>query len=369
MNLCFISHWRDWPDLSLSTIFETGRANGKLFLILHSVFLFLIIWIFLEQTVYAILRAIGFSETYEEKAAQTAWITLAPAVIVTLLETKFHRLADILSMKSAKMIIVTVLLIAGVVDFGRDYLLWQEQKSFNIKESGQDLGQILGKNAVITGPMAPTLLLENNLRGMIYAVGISEADTGLFKKFPATHFAIDVASAQIVIDEFPQLDKAKLIADYWVRDTDVGIYKIWGATGNVPAEQYVSTDYEIGCKFMESEQYDSAQFYIEKFLDQYPANKSALKLLSDIYSFHGDIAAGLGAIRTACGLYPNDFSLLSSEAAICQKIFVATGDKQYQAVALRDFRKVLKMNPYQADEIEAITRQIANFKSDDLKTQ
>ena len=120
---------------------------------------------------------------------------------------------------------------------------------------------------------------------------------------------------------------------------------------------------------MESEQYDSAQFYIEKFLDQYPANKSALKLLSDIYSFHGDIAAGLGAIRTACGLYPNDFSLLSSEAAICQKIFVATGDKQYQAVALRDFRKVLKMNPYQADEIEAITRQIANFKSDDLKTQ
>jgi len=349
--------------------FETGRANGKLFLILHSVFLFLIIWIFLEQTVYAILRAIGFSETYEEKAAQTAWITLAPAVIVTLLETKFHRLADILSMKSAKMIIVTVLLIAGVVDFGRDYLLWQEQKSFNIKESGQDLGQILGKNAVITGPMAPTLLLENNLRGMIYAVGISEADTGLFKKFPATHFAIDVASAQIVIDEFPQLDKAKLIADYWVRDTDVGIYKIWGATGNVPAEQYVSTDYEIGCKFMESEQYDSAQFYIEKFLDQYPANKSALKLLSDIYSFHGDIAAGLGAIRTACGLYPNDFSLLSSEAAICQKIFVATGDKQYQAVALRDFRKVLKMNPYQADEIEAITRQIANFKSDDLKTQ
>lgn len=348
---------------------EMDCAHRKLFRVLRNVFLFLIVWIFLEQTVYAILRAIGFAETYDEKAAQTVWITLAPAIISTLLEMRFRWLANILSLKSAKIIIVVMLLTAGIGDFGRDYFHWQEQKSYNIKEASQDLRQILDKSAVIIGPMAPTFLLENNLRGMIYAVGISKADTGLFNKFPATHFAIDIASAQKIIDEFPQLERAELIADYWVRDSDVGIYKLCDVTGNPAAKRYVSTDYEIGCKFMESERYDSAQYYIERFLDQYPTNKSALKLLSDIYSFQGDITAGLGAIRAACGLYPNDFSLLSSEAATCQKIFVASGDKQYQALALENFRKVLKMNPYQADEIEAITRQIANFKSNDSLMQ
>ncbi len=335
--------------------------------ILISLFLFLLVWIFLEQIVYGLFRVIGFSETYEKKSAQTVWITLIPAVAVTFLELKFKRLRNALSQISVRTILLGVLMILGLFDFGISYSTWQEQRSYIIREAGQDLGEILNKNAIITGPMAPTLLLENGLRGMIYAVGISKDEPDLFKKYPATHFAIDVESSQKVTSEFPQLEDAKLIADYWVRDDNVGVYKIWEATGNVIAEKYIPTDYETGCKFIDSGQYDSAQVYIERFLDLYPSNKSALKVLSDIYSFQGEIIAGLGVLKTACELYPRDFSLLFSKATTCQKIFVTTNDDQYRRLALEDFRAVLKLNPYQADEIESVTRNIANFNSKNTK--
>jgi len=327
--------------------------------VLRYILFFLLTWIFLEQFAYSIWRAIGFSETYEEKAAETVWMMLAPAILITFMEARFNSFTELLSSKLIRISLLIFLLIWTGVDFGKDYLVWRQQKSFNIREAGRDIGEILNKDAVITGPMAPTLLLENNLRGVIYAVGISKRDTALFQKYPITHFAIDMASAAVVTKEFPQLEKGKLIADYWIRDSDVGIYKIWNAIENREAQKYTPTDYEMACSYIDSENYDSARYLTERFLDKSPKNKSALKLLSDVYSFEGEAIAALGVLKMASGLYPHDFPLLLSEGTSFQKLYIATKDDQYRAAALDCFRRVLKLDPYQADEIEALTRQIA----------
>jgi 4-amino-4-deoxy-L-arabinose transferase-like glycosyltransferase len=341
---------------------EFRQTDGRKSKLIIHLFLFFIIWLLLENIAYGLNRMLDIGGTYEEISARVVWLALAPALVLTFLIYRFPKLKNILAKPLIRNSIVVILIVATLVEFELDFNRWRIQKSYNIKEAGQDLGEILNRDAIIVGPMAPTLLLENNLKGMFYAVGISKNDSLLFEKYPATHFAIDLSASSIIGEEFPRLKEAKLIADYWIRDSNVGIYRIDRLTGNVVAQNYIPTDYEKACQFLESDQRDSAQFYAGIFFDKNQRNKSVLKLLSDLYAFDGEIIASVGAIKTAAAIYPDDFSLTLALAAACQKAFIATGDKSYQSMAYDNYSKVLIKNPFQSDEIENITRQIAALK-------
>src|SRR3989304_4721428 len=124
--------------------------------------------------------------------------------------------------------------------------------------------------------MAPALLLENKWRGMIYAAGISRDDPELFIKYPATHFAVNKEASSTIVGEFSNLGQARPVSDYWIRDANIILVRICHLTGNREAAAYHPSEFEIGRDFFEEKLFDSAAYYIERFLSVHPDNLSAL---------------------------------------------------------------------------------------------
>jgi len=337
-----------------SSAMMTGQAREKRSF-RYYILIFFLFWIFLEQLAFNVFIGNEFSGAYQDMV----WLSASVAVILTYIEFRAGFIGFITS-KYFKTAAVALIIIFTLWNFGSNYYQRQQQKSLNIKEAGQDLGQILNESAVVSGPIAPTLLLENDLKGFIYAVGISDYDPDLFLKNPVTHFAIDINAADLILEKYPQFKKAHMVTDYWINDVRVVIMRISDLTGNPEAARYELTDYEKGHRFIENNVYDSALYYMQKFNKEYPENKSALRALAGLYPVTGDAERGLEVLNRAVALYPHDFSLQMDLAVYYQKMYVATGEEWMMSMARKHYEKVLELNPYHWEEINATARMIGN---------
>jgi 4-amino-4-deoxy-L-arabinose transferase-like glycosyltransferase len=335
---------------------EEGRNFGKY---ITAILLFLIFWVFLEQACYGWYREEGFVAMHRK----LVWITFLPAALSAYLEMRYDFLKKLMAKKKTNQIVLASLIILAIWNFGSGYWTWQKQKSYNIKEAASDLNQILNPEAILCGPIAPTFIMDNKLKGMVYALGISGKDRDLFQKFPATHFAIDVDASGRIIEEFPELETTQKIADFWIRDADVAVVDIYKLTGNQSAESYRPTLFEIGRQFMNKKVFDSALIYVEQFANRYPDNKSALLALSDLYPIAGETNLGLLAIKKAVMLYPRDFSVLMTLGSFYEKSYIATGDRSYLNQALDKYREALALNPFQEDEITRLRERLSRFRN------
>ena len=334
---------------------EDRRETKRQFL--KYLMLFFLFWMLLDQLVFNIF----YLGTYGTMADSIVLYTLAPAILITYLEYRFNFMKVILN-RTFVIAVVSLAIIGVIFNFGRPYRDWQQQKSFIISEAGEDLGEILGENAVVCGPIVPSLLLENNLKGCIYAVGVSDNDPNFFRKNPVTHFAIDADASGMILNKYKELTSAITTALYWIRDGKIIIVNISHLTGNREAAAYQPTDYEMARAFMQDKVYDSALYYMERFAQKYPNNKSALKSLGDLYPLNGQPDKAMAPLQRADALYPRDFSVKFALAMYYQKRFVATDDYGYRHLALQKYEEVVAVNPYQADEVNEITRWIASFK-------
>lgn len=329
-----------------------GRISLKHNYLQH-ILKFLLFWVLLEQLAFNILYVGQFEEVYR----MVVWYSALIAIIVTLVDLKYGFLR-FLNWKYFKTFAVIAIVIFCLCSFGLSYSEWQKQKSFNIREAGLDLGEILNKDAVVCGPIAPTLLLENSLKGAIYAVGVTDSDADFFHKYPITHFALDAEAVGLIVRKYPELTDAKTVAEYWIRDSKIVVVRISDLTGNKQAAAYNPTDFEIGLRFMKDKIHDSALCYMEQFIREYPNNKSALKSLGTLYPINGQIDKGMSALQKAVALYPRDFSVFMALAVYYQTRYVASGDSQFKYLARKTYLKAIEINPYQADEAMAMAQKI-----------
>ncbi|SYZ74372.1 membrane hypothetical protein [Candidatus Zixiibacteriota bacterium] len=339
-----------------SADYKEAVQNRK---VVWAILFFFVIWIFLEQVSFSFYIDEGFLAVYK----WLVWLNLIPALVITYCEMKFSFCKHLIGKKVVNALIF-LLLAFSLGEFALSFRTWQIEKSYNLKEAGKDLAQILGPETVLSGPMAPSLLPENKFKGLIYAVGISKDDPALFEKFPVTHFAIDADGTTTISDEFPALKNTVPITDYWIRDADVLVGKINQVTGNPIAAQYQPTDYEFGRQYFLAGQYDSARVFWEQFAARFPDNKSVLRSLSELDALTGLPELGMQSIQKAAALYPRDFSIQMALATFYQRYFIATGNPAFQELAKECYLKVVEMNPYQSDEAADFIRKISSFRDE-----
>lgn len=318
---------------------------------------FILFWILLEQLIFSGF----FNNRFVDMHKKVVWITALPAFAIALAEMKFGFMR-FLARSRVYPVLSVLIILSAFANFGFSYLKWEKQKSFNIMDAGEDLQQVLNDDAVICGPIAPTFLIENDLKGMIYAVGISDTDKDFFRRHPVTHFAIDADASGLITDRFPELTAARTVAEYWIRDTKVIVVRISDLTGNRISGEYVPTEYEIGRHFMEKKVFDSALYYMERFAAQYHENKSVLRVLGELYPVNGQIDRAMPVLQKAVALYSYDFSILMGQATYYHKRYVATGERQFLYLAREAYESVSEKNPYRADEVAEMARKIALFK-------
>jgi len=324
----------------------------------YLIILFFLLWILFEQLVFNIF----YSNSFKPLHQRLVWFSAPAAIIVTMIEMRFKFLRMIFH-RYFRMSAIVFIVIFTLFNFGISYLKWQEQESFNITETSRDIGEVLGEDAVICGPIIPTLLLENNLKGIIYGSGITDQDTGLFSRYPATHIIVEEIGSWDIIEKFTGLDSTKLVATYWIRDFRYIVARISDLTGNRRAAVYQPTDFEIGRRFMEMKIYDSAFYYLERFKKKYPDNKSVLLALGEIYPIIGQVANAELIYQKAVSLYPRDFSVLLAQGIYYQARYTISGDRKFLNLAHRIYQEVVTINPYQADRIIEIASKIAKHQS------
>lgn len=345
-----------FPMIAIASMTITGDLKGsteKGGFFRHFI-LFAVAWICLEQAVFILFS----SGQFDKLAGRFVWYTAPIALILVLIEYKLrllHRLRF-----SKYNFIWTVLFIALVLfNFGRSYIIWHRQTAFNLKEAGRDLGEMVGDKAVIGGPMAPALLYENNLKGMIYAVGISDDDPDYFRKYPITHFATEASASGLIIEKFPELEQALNTADFWIRDSKILLVRINHLTGNPRAAGYRPTDLELGRVWMDRRVYDSALVYINRFADEFPDNKTAIKLLSELLPANGYIDEGLAVLEKGIRLYPDDYVLYILKGTFYHKMYYSTNERRFLDQAYVAYADALRKNRFCSKQIEEIMEKFA----------
>ena len=312
--------------------FSESRKIG----ITRTIILILLCWFTVAQFAFMV----SADSSTQPPLSQLVWYYLIPAVIaavaIILFRNKYLRLI------SCRNIIPVAFLILCVLTQAHWIYKWFDKLTYNLKMAGADLAQIVNDDAVVIGPYAQALTIDNRLRSFVYMFGLPHKEENLFQKFHCTHLAADITNEEAAMEDYPELKGRVKLARYWVRDVTVNIS---GIPDKKNASQYMPTDYEKASMFYASQKYDSALSYLQKFLGRFPENKSAISLQSNCYIQIDNIDKGLDVYTKLMALYPDDYSLYFDLALLQYKIYLMTGKKENLEKSSLLFKMAIDLNP------------------------
>jgi len=212
-----------------------------------------------------------------------------------------------------------------------------------LKHASLDLRDTLSSNAVLTGPFAPALTIDNNLRCVIYSFGLRYDDLDLFQKFPITHIASDDRERVMAEQKFRDLHDLEMCG-YWVaRINGIRLYRL--PSDSLRPVKYILTDYERS-EFKRSKlEIDSAIFYGEKFVWNFPDNRTARRALLFSLAASGSYDSALSVGRRMLDSDPTDFNTAFLLARVMHGIYKnlrtpeALGEREYYVA------RAIELNP------------------------
>jgi hypothetical protein len=170
---------------------------------------------------------------------------------------------------------VTIFLMVGlsIIIHGQRYVSWASMPLYTARQASRDLGMILSPSAVVAGPYAPALTMENDFGCMIHYFSTDRADSAFFSRHPVTHLLLDGGNLYHARVNYPDLMKGLApIGNYNINCNRVWLYRIAERSGNPSAARYELSDFEKMIMYIEGNNDDSALVYLEKFLGDNPNN-------------------------------------------------------------------------------------------------
>lgn len=208
----------------------------------------------------------------------------------------------------------------------------------HLKDYNQNLSQMLDSQAVIVGPYAPALTIDNEFRSVIYMFGLSDVQADLFERYPITHVVIDQANMRRARKNFPALEQAEALAELVVRDEAIRLYRVAG-------DEFPKTDFERAMELYNAGAVDSAYLLLDRFLSEHPEN--FLVRMTHILS--GLRSNRLSETITEIEAYerdnPDDYVIQAFLATMYQIVAGLTKDQQYSARAKEALARALALNP------------------------
>ena len=265
----------------------------------------LVNWYFLYHLVIDFIVV----EDYKEIAGMVIALTFACGIGITYLILKLNLADLIFSRMQTVRIVLFVFLALSAVYQGTAYVRWVTNGSYSIRDASNDLVEVIGPDAVLTGPYAPTLTIDNNLRHFIYAFGLPYPGYNILEKFPITHLAVDDGSFDIACRDFPETDRALSVTDYHLRNRNVMIVRINDQSLNDEARNYQPTACEKAMEFFLKRDFDSALVYNTAFLEKYSDNRSGLLQRCLILSYMNRKDELIPAARKVSRMFPADLAV------------------------------------------------------------
>ncbi len=203
----------------------------------------------------------------------------------------------------------------------------------------QDVGNLIGPEAVIAGTYGPAFTIDNGLRNLIHPFAGKLYEKDFFTRFPVTHIAVALSEMKVAQSRYPALIKAHQVATVWTRDGSYLIYR-------VPEVDYVKTDYESGMDFLAMKKFDSSLFYFNHFLKKHPESFRARITVARILAYQVRIDATLWMLRKMSRDYEDYFYVHLLVGREYVTLYRASKSPQYKVLALASYSRALELNPY-----------------------
>jgi len=304
----------------------------------------IIVWFFLHH----ILRNVFFFN--DATAGWTGWV-LAPVAVVAAVVIRWFLLRRPLAI-SRNMLIAGLLVMLGlsVISNGfRIRRLHYLDHAYSLLEANQDIEQILAPNAVVSGPYGPALTVDTKLHTFIHLFAVAEIDSTLFDRYPVTHLALDESSYENAVKNYPVLKDARFVAQYWIRDVKVTLYRINRLFDNVESARYEPTFYERAQDYRQANQIDSSMLALQAFMETNATTRSSGILLADLLVTINALDQALQLLIQLADNYPTDFYLQMHCGRLYMIQALGTNSPPLMEMARKYFERGVKANRFKSD--------------------
>ena len=240
-----------------------------------------------------------------------------------------------------------VLILISFLVNGGQYLSWASSPSYSLNRSSLDLGKVLSREAVISGPYGPALVWDNRLGDVIHMFGVTQPDSQLFLTYPITHLALERGgNRDRAFKDYPGvMNQSPVVTTYWIRNIPVDIYRIAEHTGNLKAKAYSLSDFEKAKLLKDEGNTDSALVMLEEFVSKNPDNMSGYSSLAEMYFNLGDFEKSSQALEQAIRFNPTDFLTRQQLGTVYLNLRTQTNQDGYRLMAIDQWEKAMKLFP------------------------
>lgn len=202
----------------------------------------------------------------------------------------------------------------------------------------QDIGALLGEEAVIAGNYGPAFTIDNNLGAIIHSFTAPKYEEDFFERFDVTHVAIVPGALETLVKRYPGMKQAISVAQVWTRDGSFMILR-------TPYARNQPTDYEQGMMFLARSALDSASHYFDRFLDQSPESFRGRWGQIRVWAYQKKITRANEELERLATEYEDLFYAHYLVAWEYLTLFRATGDSLFYDTAMRHYGLGHDLNP------------------------
>jgi len=250
---------------------------------------------------------------------------------------------------------VAIALVVAIAPNAVRYVKWSAAPTFNTVCNAKDLATILSPEAVISGPYAADFTQDNKILNLIHMFGVANVDSAFFKRYPITHLLMDKSNTEAAIEQYPKImEKASIVCQYFLPKRVILLYRVAGATGNVAADNYVLSDFELSNFYFAGNNNDSGNYYMKSHLMKYPNNMSA-NYLSGVRAFDLEYYNEADfLLKKAVDFAPTDYHLRFRLGEFYITMYEKTKNTDFKNMALFEFEMAKKYNPESRQMVEDI---------------
>ncbi len=306
----------------------------------------LVLFVPVYQIWEALADRYGWEFYFDDNKFPAFMVALVIAVLIGLYLRYRDRLTPAELAPLSKGVVIAVLL--ANLGFGvMNYYFWAERPTFTARDNGRDLGIVLASGgAVISGPYAPQLAMENDLPVVIQMFGVAQVDTSLFRRFPITHLLIDESNENAARADYPQLmDSAVHVLTYHVGLNKVRLFRIAGLTGNPQADAYRESPVERMIDSYHDDMISAGNELAARLLAQYPDNMSIYLTVAEVAALNSQLDLAEESFKKAVEFSPTNYHLNSRLAQFYKDAYAGTGKEIYKEQGLEYFERAMHLAP------------------------
>ncbi len=273
------------------------------------------------------------------------WIVLPAGLFLTGLQLSLLRGCSISIPSVTRLPLFLVLLLLCAFAQGRYFYQWEGLRAYSLVSANSSVSQILNENAVVSGQYGPAVTADNNTRSLPHFLTADLKGAALtFREYPVTHLAVGASDWKTLLEKHTGLQKASIVARFWLRDNTVYLVRINEMFGNAKAERYQLTDFEIAMQHVSDNMTDSALIHLNRFLRRYPDNQPALLEAYYLTVQDKTLDSARPIMDKLVSEYDTDFSVCIMAAIYYKWLHERTGDSADDILSKEYLERAIRYN-------------------------